>query len=877
MARKLDDYKPLKFYKDNTKAKQSGFSKFEVDGEHYFCRYVDGDIALISQSYAGKAGRDNGIESVRKNEKIKDRYRFETRDGGKHGFSLLAGNRQEIAVSPNYASESKAQTVAGRLNGSVKKAAPKKSAPKKKAPAKAATAAAATGAAFTSGDGRRGNYKPLDFYTSHGGTTQDGFDSFEHDGAYYFSYRKNGKIHLISESYTAAKGRDNGIASVEKNIGNKARYKHRTHSNGQHYFDLFAGNNQEIATSVWYDSEAAAMDAAAELRGEKPAKAPRAPNIEDNYRPLAFYTAAATGVPKNGIEKFRGEDGGYYFVYNEDGKVALISEAYPTAASRDTGAASVEKNISDERRYDYSQGGVDGKTGFRLRAGNNKEIARSIAYGSAAAATAGAAYLLGTRKRSAPKPKPPAPKPATPKAAPVAAAAVGAAALAGAGAAAARDPNRDKTDDYLACEAYEGHPVTDPVNRVALFQHDNGQHYFVFYDPDGDVRWRSEGFPTEAARQEELDIALRLHENGEYIKRLERGDRYIDLLHDETGREIARSCLCTLTPVAPVVAAAPVAAAAAAAAPAAVPATTGGFPGWLKWLLLGLLALLALWGLSRCIGGGDAPDVPAATAPVPTLVTCWDGSEAETRDACPARITCPDGTEVTDRADCPVEEPDEVETVAPTPAPTVTCWDGSTAATQAACPARPTVTCWDGSTAFSQSECPVRPTVTCWDGSTAFSQSECPARPVTTPTRATATQGRLAFFNVDACNGQFKRVSRLGTNPEYGDSHSLTPSAFYDKLAQRHALGGIDRTHLNALFRNLGYANGFADARPDMFSNATIDSGTTGILGYGSQHGLQCSNLLPTADRDLEAFAIQGANGRTVYFMKTCGNYFYPG
>ena len=410
MARKLDEYKPLGFYAGNTKAKQSGFSKFEADGEFYFCRYVDGDIALISQSYAGKAGRDNGVESVRKNEKLKGRYRFEARDGGGHGFALLAGNGQEIAVSPSYGSEAEAERVAGRLNGSVKKAAGAKTtakpAAKTKAPAKKAApkkasktaAAAATGAAFTAGDGRRGNYKPLDFYIEHGGTVQDGFDTFEQGGAHYFSYRDAGQVVLIGEAYTSAKARDNGVASVKTNMGNAARYKHRTHSNGQHYFDLVAGNNQEIATSVWYDSDKAARAAAAGLRGEGKT---RAPNREDNYQPLAFYQKSTTGTPATGIEKFEDGKGGYFFVYNEGGKPALISEYYPSAAARDRGASSVEKNIGNAARYDHRSGGVDAD-GFRLRAGNNKEIARSVGYGSAAAALAGAALLRGETKPRAP-------------------------------------------------------------------------------------------------------------------------------------------------------------------------------------------------------------------------------------------------------------------------------------------------------------------------------------------------------------------------------------------------------------------------------------------------------------------------------------------
>lgn len=439
--RNNDEYKNVKFYAENTTAKTSGFSKFEVGEDYYFCRYIDGDIAMLSQAYTTAAGRDNGIASVKKNEKLVKRYIFEAR-GSKHGFALKAGNGQEIAISPDYTSQSAAEHVSGRLTGKTKakNATTKKPVTKKpavkKAPAKAKAKAtksaktAATTAAFTASDGRIENYKPLAFYETNGGK-KEGFNLFEEDGAHYFHYIQDGETVLISESYTSKSGRDNGVASVKKNMPRKGAYQHHKHKNGKHYFDINAANHQEIATSRWYASEAKALGAAAVLRGETPKS--RSGNVEQNYMPLAFYKKATEGK-EDGFETFKGKDGEHYFTYFENGKIALISEGYPTAAVRDKGMASVEKNMPIEKRYVYGKG-ADGKDGFILRAGNNKEIARSVGYGSAAAAAAGAAYLLGTRKRA----KPAAPVvSASPKAAaPIATAAVGTAAVAGAAAIAA--------------------------------------------------------------------------------------------------------------------------------------------------------------------------------------------------------------------------------------------------------------------------------------------------------------------------------------------------------------------------------------------------------------------------------------------------------
>ena len=261
--RKLDEYKNLKFYAENTKAKQAGFSKFSHEEHFYFCRYIDGKIAMLSQTYTSAAGRDNGIESVKKNEKLGKRYVFETRRAKAHGFVLKAGNGQEIAISPDYTSLAKAEQVSGRLTGKTKKAAAKKATSKPKA-----KKAVVTAAAFTSADQRVENYKPLDFYKKHGGKA-DGFNSFEENGGHYFHYNEGGEIVLISESYTSKAGRDNGIASVKKNIKRKGAYQYHKHKNGKHYFDLNAGNHQEIATSRWYGSAAAATAGAAYLLGTR--------------------------------------------------------------------------------------------------------------------------------------------------------------------------------------------------------------------------------------------------------------------------------------------------------------------------------------------------------------------------------------------------------------------------------------------------------------------------------------------------------------------------------------------------------------------------------------------------------------------------------
>lgn len=692
----LDDYKTLKFYKDNSKARKNGFAKFKEGSSYYFALFKDGDIALISQSYVNEAGRDNGIESVRKNSKIKSRYVFDTRRGKKYGFAIKAGNGQEVAVSPNFGSKSAAQHVAGRLNGSIKTARTK-AAPAKAAPAKT--------------------------------------------------------------------------------------------------------------------------------------KASRKDNDEDNYRPLAFYTKHTKGR-KKGIETFKGDDGLYYFAHFENGKIRLISEGYPTTTARDTGVASVEKNIKLANRYEYRGPLKNGKYEYRLKAGNGKEIARSVWYGSAAAAATGAAYLIGTRKRPVAKGKAKAKPKAKTKAAPVvAAAAVAAAGLAAPAMAKAAKPvaPRDKDDDYLKCEAYHGHKVTDAKNNVAFFSHENNKEYFVVYDDDGDVLIRSEGFDSISKRSSELAAVLRLKDNRDYFTRIEKNGYFMDVLKDENGREVGRSCLRKIVPpmaVAPAAVAAPIAA--AAAVPAA--AASGGMGwGWLKWLLpLLLLLLLGFFGLKACNGNKAKIAAAAAQAEKAAADKAVAAKKLAAEKAAAVKAAAAKkAAEAKAAAAAAATAEKAAAIVTPPPAPKVAA-----------------------------------------------------PKAVVTPSAVTANMNRLCsasqtvIFNVPAYATPVS-VNRLGTFPEFGDSHGLTPTQFYNKLANRYAASTFDAKYLNYVAKSLGYRNGFSDMSAADFSNETLAKGTKGLLGYGEFHGIAYSQLNVSSPRDLEAFRIRAANGTDIHFMKTCGNYMY--
>ena len=203
--------------------------------------------------------------------------------------------------------------------------------------------------------------------------------------------------------------------------------------------------------------------------------------------------------------------------------------------------------------------------------------------------------------------------------------------------------------------------------------------------------------------------------------------------------------------------------------------------------------------------------------------------------------------------------------------------------------------CWDGAIVSDINGCAPQ-TVTdtiqqyrCWDGEVVTDINGCKQQTVT---REVVRQvpvvqqpvvqrtnlnvcgsSNVGIFNVNT-SATPKQLSRLGTLPEFGDSHGLSPDQFFQKLQTAYNSNAADKAYLNHLFKSMGYSNGFADAQSYMFSEETLPVGTAGLLGLGKQHHYNYS-ILPSNDRDRQAFRIQSANGTVVHFMKTCGNYFY--
>lgn len=76
------------------------------NGEFQFnLKATNGQVILTSEGYTTKTACLNGIESVKKNAAIEDRFEIKVAKNGKPFFNLKASNGQVIGASQMYASE----------------------------------------------------------------------------------------------------------------------------------------------------------------------------------------------------------------------------------------------------------------------------------------------------------------------------------------------------------------------------------------------------------------------------------------------------------------------------------------------------------------------------------------------------------------------------------------------------------------------------------------------------------------------------------------------------------------------------------------------------------------------------------------------------
>jgi len=398
------------------------------------------------------------------------------------------------------------------------------------------------------------------------------FHKFKHDksGEFYFAYNDSAsKTFLRSEGYTSEKGRDNGIASVIKNAPNDDRWK-ALNEDGKYFYVLRAGNNQEIARSCPYDSEAAMMNDFAWVRGDRST--------------IGKGAALVGGVWLSGFA-IRGKEQEKQAVMAAEEEARLKAEAEAKAkaeaerlrAEAEAKAKAEEERLRKEAEAKAKADAERRKAEAEARRKAEEEARRKAEEEAIAKAKAEAEARRKTQEEARLKAEAEAKAKAEAEAKKAEAAR-----LAALAAAAAAVPivtkkvivekkevikEKEKEDDYLPCKEYEGHTVNDKENNIAFFKHSNGQFYFAVYDKDGKVRLRSEGFEKAETRDEEVSGVIKNINNREMYSTIRRGQYYINILEDKTGREVGRSCLLKdkVAPVPPVAAVA-----AAAAAPVVI-------------------------------------------------------------------------------------------------------------------------------------------------------------------------------------------------------------------------------------------------------------------------------------------------------------------
>jgi hypothetical protein len=196
------------------------------------------------------------------------------------------------------------------------------------------------------------------------------FETFEGlDGQFYFNLLAgNGENVLRSEGYKSQAGRDAGMAAVVAAGVDAKAYEVLLAKNGEYYFNLKAGNGQVIATSETYTRKSSATRAVRTVR---------------SLINLLGATPESKPAPRQErFELFVGEDRQSYFRLRAgNGEIVLGSEGYSSKASAQNGINSVKQHGASVENYRVVET-ANGQYSIRLVARNNEIIARGEAYAS---------------------------------------------------------------------------------------------------------------------------------------------------------------------------------------------------------------------------------------------------------------------------------------------------------------------------------------------------------------------------------------------------------------------------------------------------------------------------------------------------------------
>jgi uncharacterized protein YegP (UPF0339 family)/outer membrane protein OmpA-like peptidoglycan-associated protein len=379
-------------------------------------------------------------------------------------------------------------------------------------------------------------------YASPKGTA--GFESFnrtDKNASYFHFNDANGQALLYSRGFDANSKKDKRIRQVIGASGKAQRFEIKE-VEGSFYFILKERNNLEIARSRTFTSRADAEAQVTYLQANAPSYASVYPEPVKRKSVNQYNFDILPSSDSSGFDAVKGADKQHYFMLKDaSASPVLYSQGYGSGAARDNGIKTVIKNGIEESRYEKVEKG--GKYSFILRAGNRQEVAKSPSFETADQRDAAISWLLANTSSYATQygVSYETQKVVTENTesftidmpAPVVATAV-------------TEPNQTNSkmqiDGYLPCESYAGHSDS-PAEDFRIFQDsESGENYFTLLSKTGNVVFRSEGYPTTAARDNGIASVQKNREIRERYSTIEEDGKHYVILKAGNHQEIARSC-----------------------------------------------------------------------------------------------------------------------------------------------------------------------------------------------------------------------------------------------------------------------------------------------------------------------------------------------
>ncbi len=273
--------------------------------------------------------------------------------------------------------------------------------------------------------------------------------------------------------------------------------------------------------------------------------------LHEDYLPCSAYENQPLSADYHNVTVFFDEKISRFFfaLVDSEGKVLLKSEGYPQENACQTGLKSVLKNYSIEKQYSVKK--EDSVFYLSLKAGNNREIARSCDFESEVKAleklTFIAQYNLSFEETlSEVFIKEEVENIEVQVAEPIVE--IPEATNTGTIEEITIEPITilisETKDEYLEDDNYFSH------NRLwnefgetdfAKFSHTNGKSYFVVYNPDQSIYLRSKGFDSSEMRDSALQTIENIITQEEKYEIIEEENGYFVVLKDDSGKEIAKS------------------------------------------------------------------------------------------------------------------------------------------------------------------------------------------------------------------------------------------------------------------------------------------------------------------------------------------------